>query len=253
VARAKQWTPSNREGGVVVLSDSGEIAGLRLTRKLPLVVADNPKTFHRTGAFDHPDVADSARKPSQDDETVRAAGCKFSADDLAAIEALWANRESAVRGPRISIFIPVISVMSRFLSRGAERVACKAGGAGGGRALVQSLASSVRWTEGGELAERLSHAAEAVDQAILLAEQSLSIGRAIQDRFGQTINLELQARIWLEQQDVPGLVGAAAVLTALFRQIGPPQKLQMWGDLVSQRSQSLPEEIRAVLSSEPES
>ncbi len=91
-----------------------------------------------------------------------------------------------------------------------------------------------------------------VDQALLLAEESLAIGRRIQDRFGEAINLELQARLWLARHEFLPAAAAALLLAARLREIGREEQARPWAELTEQVLAQLPETLRDVLTEQPD-
>ncbi|MBF0426426.1 MAG: tetratricopeptide repeat protein [Magnetococcales bacterium] len=69
------------------------------------------------------------------------------------------------------------------------------------------------------------HAGETPRLALVLAGHSLTIGRRIQDRFGQTITLSLMLELSIEQQAWPEALEVAIVLGEMAREIGENRAL----------------------------
>ncbi len=90
------------------------------------------------------------------------------------------------------------------------------------------------------------------DQALLLAEVSLEVGRRIGDRFGQTITLELQIGIWLEAQDIGPALGAILSHQRLAISMRDLREIERYQPLLDQILPQLEPEQREALESNPE-
>ena len=100
---------------------------------------------------------------------------------------------------------------------------------------------------------RTAAAAGSGDQALLLAEASIEIGRRIQDRFGQTINLQLQMQLLFQGEALLPALGALTILERLYRDIGDTDQANHWQQLFGQMvEQGLPEQIVQAVAAEPE-
>ncbi|WP_437585227.1 tetratricopeptide repeat protein [Sorangium sp. So ce1000] len=104
----------------------------------------------------------------------------------------------------------------------------------------------------GELAVHgyLARAAGAVgapDQALILAEISLDIGRRIHARFGQRITLELQLRLFSSLQDGQASLATALLLRDLCTSLREVDRAQRYAALLEQAQRALPAEAWADL------
>ena len=99
---------------------------------------------------------------------------------------------------------------------------------------------------------RCARASSALDQAIVLAEASLGIGREAGDRFGQTINLDLQTSIWIEQENFVGAVAGMMIYRDLSLQIRDAAGAERFQPVIEGALSQLPEEVRKVLEDDPE-
>ncbi len=88
---------------------------------------------------------------------------------------------------------------------------------------------------------RTAHAAGAFDQALLLSEMSLDVGRQIDDRFGQSINLELQLHAWQSMQEAMPFLAVAVILRDTLAQCGAPERAAHYGTILEQIRPQLPE------------
>ena len=84
--------------------------------------------------------------------------------------------------------------------------------------------------------------ASSLDQALLLAEKSLEIGRAINDRFGQTITLEMQGEIWVEAEERLPENAAKVLLRELYIQIGQLDQAAQLDEILEQVKQAMGDE-----------
>ena len=136
-----------------------------------------------------------------------------------------------------------------------ELAAGRAGGAFRGFISVLSIHKEISDSAGeqaalGYLARTAAGAGQA-EQALVLAELSLAVGRRIRDRFGQTITLQLQIEIWLQARNFAPALAAMLLCRELRRAIRDPQAEQH-SELLAQVLPTLPEEFRQVLEEQPE-
>lgn len=89
---------------------------------------------------------------------------------------------------------------------------------------------------------RTAHAAGDSDQALMLAEASLQLGRRINDRFGQSITLQLQLQIWQSSKATMPLIAVTALLPNLLTEIGDSRGSSQYGAMLEQIKPHLPEE-----------
>ena len=89
-------------------------------------------------------------------------------------------------------------------------------------------------------------------QALLLAEASLERGRAIDDRFGQSITVELQRSCFAQREDVEGLVASTLLLRVLAEEMGEPEGAAACRAQLSAFEQALPKEAWTELVADPE-
>ncbi|WP_437617082.1 tetratricopeptide repeat protein [Sorangium sp. So ce834] len=100
---------------------------------------------------------------------------------------------------------------------------------------------------------RAAAAAGALDQALLLAEVSLALGRRIQDRFGQRITLSLQMALFQQTDDALGCLAAVILLRSLHTKPGELAEAQWLSTLLHEAEKVLPRELWALLQQDPES
>ncbi|MFP4033123.1 MAG: hypothetical protein ACLFTV_16320, partial [Desulfococcaceae bacterium] len=100
---------------------------------------------------------------------------------------------------------------------------------------------------------RTANAANAADQALLLAEASLDIGRKIGDRFGQSITLQLQLQIWQAANEAMPFLAVLMLLRDLLPQIGNPQGAAQYAAALEQIQSQLPPEAFQAVEADPES
>ena len=99
---------------------------------------------------------------------------------------------------------------------------------------------------------KTAYAASAYDQAILLAEESLKIGRAIHDRFGQTLNLQLQLQIWHERSEAAPMLAAILIMLELCKAMGDQAAVQHYSGIIDQVKQNNPEDQLKPILQDPE-
>jgi len=92
-----------------------------------------------------------------------------------------------------------------------------------------------------------------MDQALLLAERSLETGRAIGDRFGQTITLQLQLQIWQEARSTGPCVAVMALLEALYRSMGQADQARRFSQVLEEIRRQIPAEALRPVLEDPES
>ena len=78
------------------------------------------------------------------------------------------------------------------------------------------------------------------DRALLLAGESLALGRAVDDRFGQTITLALMLGLLQGAGDTDGLLGALVLYRGLLAGMGDGGRLAQTDALRQQVEQQLP-------------
>ncbi|MFP4420380.1 MAG: hypothetical protein ACLFRG_07530, partial [Desulfococcaceae bacterium] len=100
---------------------------------------------------------------------------------------------------------------------------------------------------------RTANAANAADQALLLAEASLDIGRKIGDRFGQSITLQLQLGIWQNANEIMPFLAVLMLLRDLLAQIGNPRQAAQYAAALEQIQSQLPPEAFQAVEADPES
>ncbi|WP_437928915.1 tetratricopeptide repeat protein [Sorangium sp. So ce291] len=100
---------------------------------------------------------------------------------------------------------------------------------------------------------RAAAAAGALDQALLLAEASLALGRRIQDRFGQRINLRLQMDLFQQLDDAPGYLAAAILLRSLRTRPGELAEAQRLSTFPDRAEKAVPQALWTLLQQDPES
>ncbi len=79
------------------------------------------------------------------------------------------------------------------------------------------------------------------DQALLLAEDSLEIGRKIPDKYTQMLNLQLQMQIWRAAENIPAFAASMILIRDLMKSIGNPQ-FQHYHAAISQMQAAMPNE-----------
>ncbi|ETX02289.1 MAG: hypothetical protein ETSY1_04155 [Candidatus Entotheonella factor] len=87
---------------------------------------------------------------------------------------------------------------------------------------------------------RTAYASDSLDQALILAESSLELGRQITDRFGQSINLELQLQIWQETQQNEALIASIFLLRDLHAQMDNQRKVEEYESYIQQIASQVP-------------
>lgn len=94
---------------------------------------------------------------------------------------------------------------------------------------------------------RTAAAVGALDQALILAEISLDVGRRIHGRFGQRITLELQLRLFSSLQDGRAFLATALLLRDLCTSLHEVDRTQRYAALLEQAQRTLPAEAWADL------
>jgi len=82
-----------------------------------------------------------------------------------------------------------------------------------------------------------------VDQALALAERSRQIGRAIDDRFGQLINLELQTSLLGNAEEMEAALAAALLHQQLAVAIQDQNKIERYRPWLEQVRQEIPADV----------
>jgi tetratricopeptide (TPR) repeat protein len=99
---------------------------------------------------------------------------------------------------------------------------------------------------------RCARASSVMDQAVMLAEASLAIGREAGDRFGQTITLDLQISTWIDQENYVAAVAGMLIYRDLSLQIHDSGRAERFQPVIDGVLPQLPEEVREILETEPE-
>jgi tetratricopeptide (TPR) repeat protein len=100
---------------------------------------------------------------------------------------------------------------------------------------------------------RAAKASKAADQALLLAEASLIIGRQIKDRWGQALNLQLQQKIWQNAWEEKPFLATRVILRKLRPKKGNPEEATYYTAVIEQLQSQLPGETVQALETDPES
>ncbi|WP_438031406.1 tetratricopeptide repeat protein [Sorangium sp. So ce204] len=94
---------------------------------------------------------------------------------------------------------------------------------------------------------RAAAAVGALDQALILVERSLDIGRRIHARFGQRITLELQLRLFSSLKDDRAFLATALLLRDLCTSLREVERAQGYAALLEEAQRTLPAEAWADL------
>jgi tetratricopeptide (TPR) repeat protein len=94
---------------------------------------------------------------------------------------------------------------------------------------------------------RAAAAVGAPDQALILAELSLDIGRRIHARFGQRLTLELQLRLFSSLEDDRAFLATALLLRDLCTSLREAERAQGYAALLEEAQRTLPAEAWADL------
>ncbi|WP_437907184.1 tetratricopeptide repeat protein [Sorangium sp. So ce327] len=100
---------------------------------------------------------------------------------------------------------------------------------------------------------RAAAMAGALDQALLLAEASLALGRRIQDRFGQRITLSFQMALFQQLNDVSGLLATTILLRDLHTILGEQAEAQQCSAFLEEVQKACPQEFWVSVLQDPES
>ncbi len=100
-------------------------------------------------------------------------------------------------------------------------------------------------------AVRAAMALGETDRALLLAGDSLALGREIGDHFGQSITLQALLGLFQQAQDIVGLVACVALYRAVLGQLGDAEQQAAMAELWQQLEADLPAELMTAVAADP--